>query len=206
VKIQNINCDYIRLLSSVYEKNYLVDNLKGIEISIGVNDDTAVVKELLTESLIDEWSVTINFNVNTKINQIYLKNLVSEIEFNLLEDNSSFLVNESNLIIMQSQMITSLEELNITGVTHHFELSATQLQIIFTGLPANLSISRLITTETVSEIISQHFFQYMDDNDVILNGTHILIKPSFFNSALASSSSASAIKITGPVQPIPVSA
>lgn len=182
MKIQNINCNYLEIASSIYGDNYLADNIESIEISVAVNDDASVVKEIKTEDLTGEWVSTITFDDESKITQIYLKNLLTEVEVGLLEDNSSFAVTAPNLITIEAQVTNSLENiLNITGVVQTYVILDNQLTITFSGLSVNLIVNRLITTETISEIITQHFFQNLDDDDVIMNGTEILIKPSFLS-------------------------
>lgn len=181
MKIQNINCDYIRVLSSAYEKNYNVDNLQSVEIKVSVNDEDIITESVIIGDLYDTWKVSFAQDANTRINQLYLKNIFTNQLYPLLPEGSSFSIGTVNLDAIGVLIDATLAILGIVGVTQDYTIGASTVEYSFTGLPAHIIAASIYIKRTLAATESIKYFSYQDSDKYILNGNDILLLPSFFN-------------------------
>lgn len=182
MKLQNINCDYLKITANSYSENYLNSTLSSIEINGSINDSNIIKKTINLSVINGDWIATITFNSNTRLTQIYLKNIITNISIGLLPDNSSFEITSQGIIDISNAVRETLDtELLLTNVEQSYQLiDTTTLQITLSNLPVNLfpNTTRIKDNITNAEVIN--YFQTISDEDIIFNGTSILLKPSFF--------------------------
>lgn len=182
MKVQNLNCDFLRIISDSYEKNYITNSLKSVELSIGINDGVPTSKIINVGNLTHSWTVQAKFNSLTKITQLYFKNLATGLFFPLLPAGSSYSVTEQNLVTIKTKVAETFSTvLGISGVIHTYEIIGTDtLKISYSRMPINLTANYLRTAEGTGQISKHTYFTYLDDSDIIFNGNHLLVKSSFF--------------------------
>ena len=182
MKLQNINCEYIRIISPSYAAGYANNSIKSVEVIGSVNDGASVSENVLISTSNKSWTINIAFNSLTKINQLYIKNFVTGLTHPLLSDGIKLAITETNLTMLESLVSQKLQsEFFITGVEQSYVITDGEiLTITFSKLPENLFLYSIVTLETASEVPKTKYSHYADGETVIFNGDNLLLSPNFF--------------------------
>lgn len=174
--LENINCQYIEILSKSFEEGHRAGVLKELQITAKYNDKELITKNIdLTTLQNSTWKVEFESDTQVYIKQIYAKNIFSDVLFPLLP--IPIISSDINSIIDQliSSFITILNFPNVT-VTSSYTTTGIRLNII--GLPYNIVMDKMVLTLLNAE--KYEIFTCGTDNTVIVNSNSVYLQPAFF--------------------------
>lgn len=179
MKIQNLDCHYLRLYSSAYESSYNKNQLSSIQIKVKVNHEDEIVKTINIVQLSTEWNLTFSFSTGTTITQVYLRNIFTNQSFPLLPENSTYEINVSNIVIVEDLINEMLHNvLNLNDAIANVDIQGTNLLITISDLPYYIIADKL--SYNYLSVEGSAYFSYNDDNDYIISNDAIYLLPSFF--------------------------
>lgn len=177
--IGTIDGNLITLQSAEYQQALLTETLGTIAISASYNKSTPIIKSISIPQQVS-WSCTdIPLSSFVTINQIYIKNLITEQRVGLLEEPH---VNHDqySLELLKEKIQTALNNMGISGFTQATTLSDdfAAFSYSMTGLPLTVAMSTF--EYEVSGVPITLYFSQIENVGVILATDIIYITPAFF--------------------------
>lgn len=175
--IENIQNQYLKITSSTLEQAHNTGMLKLLQVTATKNKGEVITKNIDLTTLVNQWVANFTFISGISINQIYVKNILTNVLFPVLE--APILVGTMNMITIAG-MIEELisNTFHIEGVTATGRTDSMTVE----GLPYNIIMDSIVFSILGAE--QTVYFNFASDPDVIISNDKIIIKPSFFTDAV----------------------
>jgi hypothetical protein len=179
VKIENLDCSYLKLYSSAYESSYNANQLSSIQIKVRVNHEDEITETINIVQLVDEWNLSLTFSLGTIIKQVYLRNIFTNQTFPLLPENSSYIINTTNVLIVENLITGTLNNvLNLSDSIADVSIENTKLLITISDLPYYIVADTL--SYEYSSVVMDAYFTFDDNDGYLISNNAIYLLPSFF--------------------------
>lgn len=188
MEISNVNCELLKIESSTYRSMKLAGLIDQIIVEGEINQGTTYSKTIDLSTNVEQWRVSgLPFSSTKLITGIYIKNIITQVEYNLVNSGYLTVASESDIATLKLYIAARLEALGITGAVQSHAVAyendnplddAISFTYYIRNLPDYIAMVKIEYNE--SGIVTNELFSLTSDDSIIVGNEYILIEPGFF--------------------------
>lgn len=179
MKLENLNCQYIKISSDSFEQGYTSEKLTELQITAHYNDSANITKNISLTSISDTQSVQFVCAEDMYIKQIYIRNLITGQLYPSLENTEVLEITQHNLdTIIMPELQAKLFTLTNTIYSVSASFSEGVIVMASSGLSYPLVIDKVVVG--LFGVDKEYYFANENTSGIMIRNGDIILSSEFF--------------------------